>query len=69
NRIYIADLAFETFSLAALSDLSGKNSPNLQKDMSIFRDGYLDLIHSSHSFSKVGSFSGNAERLKSVIHF
>lgn len=69
NRIYIADLAFETFALAALSDVSGKNSPSLQKDMSMFRDGYLDLTNSSHSFSKAGSFSGNAERLKSVIHF
>ncbi|EKS09494.1 acyl-CoA dehydrogenase family protein [Leptospira santarosai] len=69
NRIYVADLAFETFALAALSDVSGKNSPTFQKDISVFRDGYLDLINSSHSFSKTGSFSGNPERLKSAIHF
>lgn len=69
NRIYIADLAFETFALAALSDASGKNSPDSQKDLSAFRDGYLDLVNSSQTFSQKENFSGNTENLKSVIHF
>lgn len=56
NRIYIADLAFETFALAALSDASGKNSPDSQKDLSAFRDGYLDLVNSSQTFSQKENF-------------
>ncbi|RHX88259.1 acyl-CoA dehydrogenase family protein [Leptospira stimsonii] len=69
NRIYISDLAFEIFSLASLSDVSGKKAPNSQKDLSFFRDGYLDLVNSSQDFAKKGSFSGSPEKLKSVIHY
>ncbi|XDD52065.1 acyl-CoA dehydrogenase family protein [Leptospira sp. WS92.C1] len=69
NRIYISDLAFETFALAALSDVSGTKAPNVKNDLSIFRDGYLDLVNSSMGFAKKDSFSGDMERLKSVIHF
>ncbi|MDV6235454.1 acyl-CoA dehydrogenase family protein [Leptospira ellisii] len=69
NRIYISDLAFEVFALASLSDLSGENAPGPQRDLSVFRDGYLDLTDAGGSFADKGRFSGNPERLKSVIHY
>ncbi|MBM9579288.1 acyl-CoA dehydrogenase family protein [Leptospira sp. 201903070] len=69
NRIYISDLAFEIFALASLCDASGKKASSAQRDLSSFRDGYLDLVSSSQSFAKQGSFSGDPEKLKSVIHY
>ncbi|TGK33267.1 acyl-CoA dehydrogenase [Leptospira gomenensis] len=69
NRIYISDLAFEIFALASLSDLSGKKAPSPQKDLSLFRDGYLDLIDTGGGFADKSRFSGDSERLKSVIHY
>lgn len=56
NRIYIADLAFETFALAALSDVSGKNYTESSKGhVHVSRrlpgfDKFLSLVFKNREF-------------------